>query len=117
MLEVGIGSGLNLPFYGSGVEAVIVLDPSAELLRRTATRMAYATVPFHRLQASAEAMPLADRSVDTVVMAWTLCSLADPRAGLGEMKRALRPRGELLFVEHGLAPEPAVAAWQRRLEP
>lgn len=117
VLEVGIGSGLNLPFYGPGVEAVIGLDPSAELLRRAAARMAHATVPFRLLQASAEAMPLADRSVDTVVVAWTLCSLADARAGLGEMKRALRPCGEILFVEHGLSPEPAVAAWQHRLDP
>ncbi|GGG52399.1 methyltransferase [Caldovatus sediminis] len=117
VLEVGVGSGLNLPLYGPGVEQVVGLDPSAELLRRAAPLAARAAVPVHLVRAAAEAIPLADRSVDTVVMAWTLCSLGDARAGLAEMRRVLRPGGALLFVEHGLAPEPGVAAWQHRLDP
>lgn len=105
VLEVGAGSGLNLPLYGPGVEVVIGLDTSAELLRRAAHL------------AAAEAIPLAERSVDAIVMAWTLCSLGDARAGLGGTRRVLRPEGERLFVEHGLAPEPGATAWQRRLDP
>ncbi|MCB4823064.1 class I SAM-dependent methyltransferase [Roseicella aerolata] len=117
VLEVGIGSGLNLPLYGPGVEAVVGLDPSAELLRRAAPLAAHLAFPVHLVRAAAEAIPLAEGSVDTVVMAWTLCSLTDARAGLGEVRRVLRPGGELLFVEHGLAPEPGVAAWQHHLDP
>ncbi len=117
VLEVGVGSGLNLPLYGPGVERVVGLDPSAELLRRAAPLAGATAFPVHLVRAPAEAIPLADGSVDTVVMAWTLCSLADARAGLREMWRVLRPGGSLLFVEHGLAPEPGVAAWQRRLDP
>ncbi|WP_372619223.1 class I SAM-dependent methyltransferase [Falsiroseomonas sp.] len=117
VLEVGLGSGLNLPLYPPGVEALVGLDPSAELLRRAAPLAAQVAFPVHLVRATAEAIPLAERSVDTVVMAWTLCSLADARAGLGEIRRVLRPEGELLFVEHGLAPDPETAAWQRRLDP
>ncbi|MYZ46311.1 class I SAM-dependent methyltransferase [Propylenella binzhouense] len=117
VLEVGVGSGLNLPLYGPAVERVIGLDPSFELLARAAARACGAALPVHLVRASAEAMPLRDASVDTVLMTWTLCSIADARAGLREMRRVLRPGGELLFVEHGLAPERQVAAWQRRLDP
>jgi ubiquinone/menaquinone biosynthesis C-methylase UbiE len=117
VLEVGVGSGLNLPLYGAGAERVIGLDPSPELLRRAAVLAAGAVPPIHLVRAAAEAIPLPDRSVDTIVMTWTLCSLGDARAGLAEMRRVLRPGGELLFVEHGLAPEPRVAAWQHRLDP
>lgn len=117
VLEVGIGSGLNLPLYGPEAETVIGLDPSAEQLRRAVPLAARAAFPVHLIQAAAEAIPLAERSVDTIVMAWTLCSLAEARAGLDEMRRVLRPDGELFFVEHGLAPEPSVATWQHRLDP
>ena len=117
VLEIGVGSGLNLPCYSGGAERVIGLDPSPELLRRAASLAARAVCPVHLIQAAAEAIPLAERSVDAIVMSWTLCSLGDARAGLAEMRRVLRPDGELLFVEHGLAPEPGVAAWQHRLDP
>ncbi|MFC3004136.1 class I SAM-dependent methyltransferase [Falsiroseomonas tokyonensis] len=96
---------------------VIGLDPSAELLRRATPLVAHVAFPVHLVRATAEAIPLVEASVDTTVMAWTLCSLEDARAGLGEMRRVLRPNGELLFVEHGLAPDPETAAWQRRLNP
>lgn len=117
VLEVGVGSGLNLPLYSPGVEQVVGLDPSAELLRRARPLAARTAFPVHLVQATAEAIPFTERSIDTVVMAWALCSLADARAGLSEMLRVLRPDGQLLFVEHGLAPEPQIAAWQRRLDP
>jgi ubiquinone/menaquinone biosynthesis C-methylase UbiE len=117
VLEVGVGSGVNLPLYGSNVERVIGLDPSPELLNWASSAAACASRPIHLVRASAEAIPLADATVDTVVMTWTLCSIPDASMALQEMRRVLKPDGELLFVEHGLAPEPQVAAWQHRLDP
>lgn len=114
VLELGIGSGLNLPHYGSSVQEVIGIDPSAELLamarRRAGTR------PVTLLEGSAEALPLEDASVDTVVTTWTLCSVPDVARALAEARRVLRPGGALLFVEHGRAPDPRVARWQDRLD-
>jgi ubiquinone/menaquinone biosynthesis C-methylase UbiE len=117
VLEVGIGSGLNLPFYGPSVASVIGLEPSPELLRMARSRATAASVPVALLEASAEAVPLDDASIDTVVTTWTLCTIPDASAALAELKRVLRPGGALLFVEHGRAPEPGVARWQDRLDP
>ena len=117
VLEIGIGSGLNLPLYGPPVHTVIGLEPSPELLRMARGRGAGATVPIEFLEASAETLPLDDRSVDTVVTTWTLCTIPDARCALAEMRRVLKPGGALLFVEHGRAPEPGVARWQDRLDP
>ena len=117
VLEVGLGSGLNLPFYGRAVERVVGLEPSTELLARAAGRAAKANSPVHLVRASAEAIPLMDSSVDAIVMTWTLCSIPDARRALGELRRVLKPGGVLLFVEHGLAPEPGVARWQHQLNP
>lgn len=115
VLEVGIGSGLNLPLYGPAVRLVIGLEPSPELLRMAAGRAA--TAPVELLEASAEAVPLASASVDTVVTTWTLCTISDAPRALAEQKRVLKPGGALLFVERGRAPEPGVARWQDRLDP
>ena len=117
VLEIGIGSGLNLPFYAQRVQQVIGLDPSPRLLAmaRGAGRQLEGAIEL--VEGSAEAVPLEDRSVDTVVTTWTLCSIPDPRRALAEMRRVLRPRGRLLFVEHGLAPDPKVRWWQDRLTP
>ena len=117
VLEVGIGSGLNLPFYTAGVNMVVGLDPSKRLLSMAEGRAAKAAAPVDLRQGSATAIPLDDDSIDTLVMTWTLCSIADPLAALREMRRVLRPSGVLLFVEHGLSPEPGVARWQHRLTP
>jgi len=117
VLEIGIGSGLNLPLYGPQVRSVIGLEPSPELLRMALTRVAAASVPVELLEASAEAMPLDDDSFDTVVTTWTLCTIPDALRALAEMRRVLKPGGALLFVEHGRAPEPGVAQWQDRLDP
>jgi ubiquinone/menaquinone biosynthesis C-methylase UbiE len=116
VLEIGIGSGLNLPFYGAGVDAVIGLDPSLPLLSMAQTR-ATAAAPVSMLQGTAEAIPLETASVDTVVTTWTLCSIPDVTAALAEMRRVLKPGGALLVVEHGRAPDAAVARWQDRLTP
>jgi ubiquinone/menaquinone biosynthesis C-methylase UbiE len=117
VLEIGIGSGLNLPLYGPHVRIVIGLEPSPELLRMARDRAAAARVPVELLEASAEAVPIASGSVDTVVTTWTLCTIPDAARALAEMRRVLKPGGALLFVEHGRAPEPGVARWQDRLDP
>jgi ubiquinone/menaquinone biosynthesis C-methylase UbiE len=117
VLEIGIGSALNLPFYGPNVRSVIGLEPSPELLRMAQGRAAAAPVPVELLEASAEAVPLDTASIDTVVTTWTLCTIPDAHKALAEMRRVLKPGGSLLFVEHGRAPEPGVARWQDRLDP
>ena len=117
VLEVGIGSGLNLPLYGEAVTSLLGVDPSKELLARAA--QAARSLPFSvdLLPRGAEDLPIASRSIDTVVTTWTLCTIPDAGQALKEMKRVLKPEGRLLFVEHGHAPEPRVAAWQDRLNP
>jgi ubiquinone/menaquinone biosynthesis C-methylase UbiE len=117
VLEVGIGSGLNFALYGGGVETVLGIDPSPRLLARARGRAAAAGVTVDLVQGSATTIPLASASVQTVVMSWTLCSISDPLAALREMRRVLKPGGKLVFVEHGLSPEPWVERWQRRLTP
>jgi ubiquinone/menaquinone biosynthesis C-methylase UbiE len=117
VLEIGVGSGLNLALYGPAVGAVCAIDPSAELLRVAAERRTGAAVPVSLARASAERLPFSDAVFDTVVTTWTLCSIRDPLAALIETRRVLKPGGRLVFVEHGLAPEPAVARWQIRLTP
>ncbi|HEV2100130.1 MAG TPA: class I SAM-dependent methyltransferase, partial [Stellaceae bacterium] len=104
VLEIGIGSGINLPLYSPPVRSVIGVEPSPELLRMARRRATAATVPVEILQASAETLPFDDCSVDTVVMTWTLCTIADVPQTLAEMRRVLKPGGALLFVEHGRAP-------------
>jgi ubiquinone/menaquinone biosynthesis C-methylase UbiE len=117
VLEIGIGSGLNLPFYGTSVERLYGLDPSQELLamaRKNASAVAY---PVDFLGCPSEEISLDDASVDTVVTTWTLCTIPDPVRALKEMRRVLKPSGTLLFAEHGLAPEARVRGWQQRLNP
>jgi len=117
VLEIGIGSGLNLPFYSRNVARVIGLEPSPRLLAmaRRVERTGNESVEF--IEGSAETIPLADASVDTVVTTWTLCSIPDALGALRDMRRVLRPSGRLLFVEHGRAPDPNVIWWQDRLTP
>ncbi len=117
VLEIGVGSGLNFRLYGKQVEFVYGIDPSARLLSIARRRATASGVPVELLLGSATAIPLADNAVDTVVMTWTLCSIPDPLAALREMRRVLKPDGNLCFVEHGLSPEPGVERWQRRLTP
>ena len=117
VLEIGVGSGLNLPLYGERVRQVTGLDPSPRLLSMARRAQAGSRVPFELIEASAEAIPLANESIDTVVSTWTLCSIPDALAALREMRRVLRPAGELRFIEHGRAPEATVRLWQDRLTP
>jgi ubiquinone/menaquinone biosynthesis C-methylase UbiE len=117
VLEVGIGSGLNLPLYGTAVEEVIGVDISPELLAMVERAAAATPRNVRLLEGTAERLPLDDRSVDTVVITWALCSIPDPVAALTEARRVLRPGGSLRFVEHGRSPDPGVAKWQDRLTP
>jgi ubiquinone/menaquinone biosynthesis C-methylase UbiE len=117
VLEIGVGSGLNFPLYGKQVELVYGIDPSPRLLAIARRRAAASGVPVELLLGSANAIPLTDNAVDTVVMTWTLCSIPDPLAALREMRRVLKPDGNLCFVEHGLSPEPNVEHWQHRITP
>jgi len=117
VLDVGIGSGLNLPLYPPQVREIFGLDPSPWLLARAHKNAQHTPPPVQLLEASAERIPLADRSMDTVVLTWTACSIPDVATALDEMRRVLKPGGRLLFVEHGRAPEPGVARWQDRINP
>ena len=117
VLEIGIGSGLNLPLYTSVAKEVLALEPSPRLIRmakdtatKTSTRVTF-------IEGTAEAIPISDQSIDTVVMTWVLCSIPKVHQALAEMRRILKPGGQLLFVEHGRAPEPSVSKWQDRLNP
>jgi len=118
VLELGFGSGLNLPYYDPGrVRRLIAVDPSPGLLALARPRIDASRFPVEVLAQGAERLPLADASVDTVLSSWTLCSIAEVGAALSEARRVLRPGGKLLFVEHGRAPQPRVARWQDRLTP
>lgn len=117
VLEIGMGSGLNLPFYGPGVTRVVGVEPSAGLRKRAVAAARRAPFPVEVLDASAEGIPLAAASADTVLTTWTLCTIPDVARALREMRRVLAPGGRLIFVEHGLAPDAGVRLWQRRLEP
>ena len=117
VLEIGVGSGLNLPFYGSRVERLYALDPSEALLRMTGRKMDAAPFPVELMSQPAESLLLADESIDTVVTTFTVCSIGEPLQALREMRRVLKPGGKLLFAEHGLAPDVSVQRWQHRLNP
>ena len=117
VLEIGIGAGPNLPLYGRGIADLQGIDPAAYLLERARRVGVWLPFPVRLLEQSAEHLPLADASIDTVVMTWALCSIPDPLAALREAHRVLVPGGSLRFVEHGLAAAPALARWQRWLTP
>jgi SAM-dependent methyltransferase len=117
VLDVGVGSGLNLPFYARNAQEIFGLDPSPRLLTRAQTNAQHFHNPVHLIEGSAERIPLADRSLDTIVMTWTGCSIPEVCTALEEMRRVLKIGGRLLFVEHGRAPEASVARWQDRLDP
>ena len=117
VLEVGFGSGRNVPFYPPAVRRVRAVDPATAGRRIAARRVAASNVPVEYVGLDGEHLPLADNSIDHVLVTWTLCTIPDVDQALSEMRRVLRPGGRLHFVEHGLAPDPAVAKWQDRLTP
>ena len=116
VLEIGIGTGLNLPYYrGEQVERLIGLDPSESSWELAGERARGVSFPVEFIGLPGERLPLADDSVDCIVMTFSLCTIPDPLRALDGMRRVLRPQGDLLFAEHGLAPDPGVQRWQRRL--
>ena len=118
VLELGIGMGLNLSFYDPDkVSSVIGVDPAAELRAAAIAAPRDPRLAVTIEDGTAEALPFADSSFDSVVCTFTLCSVHAPAAALAEARRVLKPSGRLLFCEHGLAPDAGVAAWQRRIEP
>ena len=117
VLDVGIGSGLNLPFYGSRASRVFGVDPSVPLLQLAKQRVNETNVPVELVPGSAEALPFDARDMDTAVVTFTLCSVENAAASLAEIRRVLKPGGKLLFAEHGRAPDARVARWQDRLTP
>jgi ubiquinone/menaquinone biosynthesis C-methylase UbiE len=118
VLELGVGSGLNLAFYDAAkVAKVTGIDPSAPLLMRAASRASTAPVPVELLRGRAEHLPFPDRAFDSAVITYSLCSVDDPARALAELRRVLRPGGDLVLVEHGLAPDAATRRWQRWLTP
>ena len=117
VLEIGIGSGLNLSLYGPQVQDVVGVEPSERLADMAKEAARAANAPLTLLRASAESIPVEDSSIDTVVTTWTLCSIPAAERALAEMRRVLKPDGQLLFAEHGLAPEQSVQKWQHRLTP
>jgi ubiquinone/menaquinone biosynthesis C-methylase UbiE len=118
VLEVGFGSGLNLPHYPAAVRSLTALDPMKGLRRVVEERMAAAPFPVRRVVLPAdEGLPFEDASFDSIVTTWTLCAVPRPVEALREMRRVLRSAGRYLFLEHGASDDPDVARWQRRLSP
>lgn len=117
VLEIGIGSGLNLPLYRSQARELLGLDPGPRFIQMARRAAQDSTLPVSFIEGSAEAIPLETRSVDTVLTTWTLCTIPHASAALAEMRRVLKPSGRLLFVEHGLSPDQGVRKWQDRLTP
>lgn len=118
VLELGVGSGLNLAFYDPArATAVTGIDPSVPLLRRAGPRVARAPVPVTLVEGRAERLPFGSGSFDSAIVTYSLCSMDEPARALTEVRRVLRPGGTLVFVEHGLAPDAGTRWWQRRLSP
>ncbi len=117
VLEVGFGSGLNVPFYPEGVRRVYAVEPASQGRRLAKDRLAASSVPVEFVGLDGQELPLESASVDHVLVTWTLCTIPDAGRALTEMRRVLRTGGSLHFVEHGRSPEARVAEWQDRLTP
>jgi SAM-dependent methyltransferase len=117
VLELGFGSGLNVPFYPSGMSRVAAVEPADLGWRLAAARVAGSVVPIERTGLDGQSLPFEDASFDAALSTWTLCTIPDVVAALHELRRVLRPGAALHFVEHGLAPDANVRTWQHRLEP
>ena len=117
-MDVGIGSGLNIPFYNkSKINYLYGLDPSKELLDIAKSIANEKQLEVDFLQCSAESIPLPDRSIDTVLITYTMCTIPDVALSNSEIMRVLKDDGKLLFCEHGLAPDKNIAKWQKRINP
>ncbi len=118
VLEIGIGSGQNLPHYNADkVSKIVGVDPDKNIWKRSADRRAACPIDIERIGLSGEEIPLDSKTADTVVCTYTLCTIPDPVKALREMRRILKPGGKILFSEHGMAPDAKVAKWQCRIDP
>ncbi len=118
VLEIGIGSGLNLPHYDvRTVTKIIGVDPDNHIWKRSADRRKACPIPVERLGLSGENIPMDDNMADSVVVTYSLCTIPDPVRALREMARILKPNGQILFSEHGKAPDASVHKWQNRIDP
>jgi ubiquinone/menaquinone biosynthesis C-methylase UbiE len=117
VLEIGAGTGLNLPHYPSAVRKLCTIDPSLGMMPRFRKRARLSEIEVQHVIQPAESLPFQDASFDCVVSTWTLCSVADAARSIAELFRVLKPGGRFLFLEHGASPSPSVRVWQRRLNP
>jgi SAM-dependent methyltransferase len=117
VVEIGFGSGHNVPFYPDEVTNVLALEPSSLAWRLGAKRIAASVIPIEQIGLDGQSIPLLDQSCDAALLTFTLCTIPDPAAALLEIIRVLRPGGELHFLEHGLAPDAKTALRQHRLDP
>jgi ubiquinone/menaquinone biosynthesis C-methylase UbiE len=117
VLEVGFGSGLNVPHYPPAVTRVLAVGPANAGRKLAAGRVARSPVPVEYAGLDGQDLPVGSASIDHVLITWTMCTIPDIEAALGEMRRVLRPGGQLHFAEHGRSPDPAIARWQDRLTP
>lgn len=117
VVEIGFGSGLNIPFYPDAVSGVAAIEPADIGWKLAHKRLAATTVPVERSGLDGQSLPLPDDSCDAALSTWTLCTIPDVAAALREVRRVLKPGGTLHFIEHGLAPDERVRRWQHRLEP
>ena len=117
VLEIGLGTGLNVPHYPVGVSRLRAVDPAPLLPDRVTERIARAPFPVELSRTGAEHLPYDNHSFDCVVSTWTLCTIPDPVQALQEVRRVLKPTGRLLFLEHGRSDDARTAAWQDRLNP
>jgi SAM-dependent methyltransferase len=117
VVEIGFGSGLNIPFYPNAVTEVAAIEPAEVAWQLAAKRAAASAVPLRRAGLDGQTLPFPDDSFDAALSTWTLCTIPDVAAALRELRRVLKPGGTLHFVEHGLAPDERVERWQHRFEP
>jgi SAM-dependent methyltransferase len=117
VVEIGFGSGLNVPFYPDVVTRVAAVEPADLGWQLAAERVAASPHPIERSGLDGQSLPFADDSFDCALTTWSLCTIPDPERALQELRRVLRPGGQLHFLEHGLAPDDSVQRWQRRIEP